>query len=162
MLSHHQKIPNRPPLYIKVCIRGRVWPSTVLIPNWEILFPLYVFQGATIKTLTERLSLNYEWDFGVTYGWKAYDKETHPENRVIGSKMTAYIDLGLYLRWMLSKDWDPNVGATVLITHYSNSNTAIPNAGLNVLRCKGWRRFYYIGRRGARPSSWLPTPSPPF
>lgn len=110
---------------------------------------LYVFQGATIKTLTERLSLNYEWDFGVTYGWKAYDKETHPENRVIGSKMTAYIDFGLYLRWMLSKDWDLNVGAT--ITHYSNGNTAIPNAGLNVLSAKAGVA-YYIGRRGARPS----------
>lgn len=110
---------------------------------------LYVFQGATIKTLTERLSLNYEWDFGVTYGWKAYDKETHPENRVIGSKMTAYIDFGLYLRWMLSKDWDLNVGAT--ITHYSNGNTAIPNAGLNVLSAKVGVA-YYIGRRGVRPS----------
>lgn len=111
---------------------------------------LYVFQGATIKTLAERLSLNYEWDFGLTYGWKSYDKTTHPENRVIGSKMTAYIDLGLYLRWMLSKNWDLNVGATV--THYSNGNTSIPNAGLNVVGAKAGVA-YYIGRRQMCPRS---------
>ena len=92
---------------------------------------LFIFQGATIKTLAPRLSLNYEWDFGVTYGWKAHDWRDNPENRVIGSKMTAYIDADLYLRWMISKNWDLNVGAT--ITHYSNGNTAIPNAGLNGL-----------------------------
>ena len=66
----------------------------------------YIFQGATIKTLAKRLSLNYEWDFGLTYGWKAHDWDTNPENRVIGSKTTAYIDVDLYLRWILSRNWD--------------------------------------------------------
>ena len=51
---------------------------------------LFLFQGATIKTLARRLSLDYEWDLGLAYGWKKYDAETHPDNRVIGSKMTAY------------------------------------------------------------------------
>ena len=103
----------------------------------------YIFQGATIKTLTRRLSINYEWDFGLTYGWKPYDRDRHPDNHVIGSKMTAYIDAGLYLRWMLSKRWDLNAGATV--THYSNGNTAMPNAGLNVLGAKV-SLAYYINR----------------
>lgn len=106
---------------------------------------LYLFQGATIKTLSQRLSLNYEWDFGVTYGWKAYDKETNPENRVIGSKLTAYIDLGFYLRWLLSQNWDLNAGVSV--THYSNGNTAIPNAGLNAVGAKVGMA-YYINREG--------------
>ena len=111
---------------------------------------LFVFQGATIKTLSPRLSLNYEWDFGITYGWKAHDWQDHPENRVIGSKMTAYIDADLYLRWMLSKDWDLNIGAT--ITHYSNGNTAIPNAGLNVAGARA-SVAYYFNRSGKRPAS---------
>lgn len=117
---------------------------------------LYIFQGATIKTLAERLSLNYEWDLGLTYGWKSYDKATHPENRVIGSKTTAYIDFDLYLRWMLSENWDLNVGATV--THYSNGNTSIPNAGLNVVGAKA-SVAYYIGRRQMHPA---PAVLPPF
>ena len=91
---------------------------------------LYLFQGATAKTLSQRLSLNYEWDFGLTYGWKTYDRDTNPENRVIGSKLTAYID-------------DLNIGASV--THYSNGNTAIPNAGLNAVGAKA-SVAYYINR----------------
>lgn len=104
----------------------------------------YIFQGATIKTLAKRLSLNYEWDFGLTYGWKAHDWDTNPENRVIGSKTTAYIDVDLYLRWILSRNWDLNLGAS--ITHYSNGNTSIPNAGLNVVAAKA-SVAYYINRR---------------
>ena len=108
----------------------------------------YLFQGATIKTLAKRLSLNYEWDFGITYGWKAHDWQDNPENRVIGSKTTAYIDVDIYLRWMLSKNWDLNIGAA--ITHYSNGNTSIPNAGLNVLAAKA-SVAYYINRRQMHP-----------
>ncbi len=109
---------------------------------------LYVFQGATIKTLSERLALNYEWDLGLTYGWKPHDWEENPENHVIGSKMTAYIDLGLYLRWTLSNAWDINVGAD--LTHYSNGNTTIPNAGLNVASLKA-SVAYYVNRRRLKP-----------
>ncbi len=116
---------------------------------------LFIFQGATIKTLAPRLSLNYEWDFGVTYGWKAHDWRDNPENRVIGSKMTAYIDADLYLRWMISKNWDLNVGAT--ITHYSNGNTAIPNAGLNVAGARA-SVAYYFNRSGRRPAA-VPLPA---
>ena len=117
---------------------------------------LFLFQGATIKALAPRLSLNYEWDFGITYGWKAHDWLDHPENRVIGSKMTAYIDADIYLRWMLSKDIDLNVGAT--ITHYSNGNTAIPNAGLNVAGARASVAWYF-NRSGERPKT---TPLPAF
>ena len=115
----------------------------------------YIFQGATIKTLASRLSLNYEWDFGLTYGWKAHDWETNPENRVIGSKMTAYIDVDIYLRWMLSKNWDVNIGAS--LTHYSNGNTSIPNAGLNVVATKA-SVAYYINRSRMQPKT---RPLPP-
>ena len=54
---------------------------------------LFLFQGATIKTIVNRLSLDYEWNLGLAYGWKSYDADTHPDNRVIGSKMTAHINV---------------------------------------------------------------------
>jgi len=104
----------------------------------------FLFQGATIKSLSRRLSLNYEWNFGLTYGWKSYNRETHPDNHVIGSKMTAYMDVDLYLRWVLSRKTDLNLGATV--THYSNGNTSMPNAGLNVVGAKV-SLAYYLGDR---------------
>ena len=118
----------------------------------------YLFQGATIKNLSSRLSLNYEWNLGLTYGWKSYDEKNHPENRVIGSKLTAYLDADIYLRWMLSRQCDLNLGAT--FTHYSNGNTSIPNAGLNVVGARGCG----ISRSGAPGSAraWrqptVPTP----
>ena len=95
---------------------------------------LYLFQGATIATLSRRLSLNYEWDFGVAYGWKSFAGGERPDNRVIGSKMTAYMDVDLYLRWMLSRQFDLNLGWTV--SHFSNANTSLPNAGLNTTALK--------------------------
>ena len=103
----------------------------------------YLFQGATIATLAKRLSLNYEWDFGLTYGWKPYDKDKHPENHVIGSKMTAYINANVYLRWALSNHWDVNLGGA--FTHYSNGNTSMPNAGLNAFEGR-LSMAYYINR----------------
>lgn len=113
--------------------------------NPQLSNPLsvYIFQGATLATLTPRLSLNYEWNFGLTFGWKAYDKETNPDNHVIGSKVTAYMDADLYLRWMLSPQLDLNLGVTA--THFSNGNTALPNAGLNTVSAK-LSLAYYINR----------------
>lgn len=89
----------------------------------------YLFQGARISRLSDRLSLNYEWNLGMTFGWKPYDRETNQENRVIGSKVTAYMNLDVYLNWMLTNWMDLNLG--VSFSHYSNGNTEYPNSGLN-------------------------------
>ncbi len=102
---------------------------------------LFLFQGATIKTLSRNLSLNYEWNLGLAYGWKRFDINDSPDNHVIGSKMTAHIDFDIYLRWMLSRHCDLNVGASV--AHYSNGNTTVPNAGLNLLGAKASVAYYF-------------------
>ena len=106
---------------------------------------LFLFQGATIKTIVKRLSLDYEWNLGLAYGWKNYDLKDHPDNHVIGSKMTAHINVDLYLRYRLSKKWDLNLGAS--ITHYSNGNTSFPNAGLNIAGIKASAAYYFGGER---------------
>ena len=64
--------------------------------NPQLSNPLsvYVFQGARIKTISRRLSFNYEWNLGLTCGWKPYDPETNPDNRVIGSSMPTSISTG--------------------------------------------------------------------
>ena len=33
---------------------------------------IYLYQGARIARITSRLSLNYEWNFGLSLGWKPY------------------------------------------------------------------------------------------
>jgi len=102
---------------------------------------LFLFQGATIKTLFKRLSLDYEWNLGLAYGWKNYDVVSHPDNRVVGSKLTAHINVDLYLRYRLSNEWDLNLGAC--IAHYSNGNTSFPNAGLNIAGIKASAAYYF-------------------
>ncbi|MBQ8502591.1 MAG: acyloxyacyl hydrolase [Bacteroides sp.] len=95
---------------------------------------VYLFQGGTLARLSSRLSLNYEWNFGVSFGWKPYDAEYNSENHLIGSKVNAYLNLGLALQYVLSKDFSLTVGVTG--THFSNGNTRYPNSGLNAVDCK--------------------------
>lgn len=95
---------------------------------------LYLFQGATITQISQRLSLNYEWNFGISAGWKPYDKESNPNNGMIGSKLNAYMNANFYFKQRLSPQFDLLAGVT--ITHFSNGNTKFPNAGLNAIDAK--------------------------
>lgn len=95
---------------------------------------LYLFQGATIANLSPSLSLNYEWNFGLSTGWKPYDKETNFFNGMIGSKLNAYMNANFYFKQQLNKQFSLIAGAT--LTHFSNGNTKFPNAGLNAVDAK--------------------------
>lgn len=99
----------------------------------EIGTPLsvYVFQSSRLSELTNCLSIDYEWNFGISTGWKKYDPNVNPHNRVVGSKANAYIHLGMLLDWELSPSL--NVKAGVGVTHFSNGNTQLPNAGVNTV-----------------------------
>ena len=95
---------------------------------------VYLFQGARIVSFSSRISFNYEWNFGLSLGWKPYDRENNPYNVMIGSKMNAYINTNFYLNWVLSPYFNLNAGVT--LTHFSNGNTRFPNAGLNMMDFK--------------------------
>lgn len=95
---------------------------------------VYLFQGARLARFSNRLSLNYEWNFGLSFGWKPYDYFTNYYNKVIGSSMNAYLNANVYLNWTLSPQFDLATGVT--LTHFSNGNTKFPNAGLNTTGLK--------------------------
>lgn len=95
---------------------------------------VYVFQGAPIVRLAPNLTLNYEWNFGVSFGWKKYDESTNLYNRVVGSPINAYINAGFYLDWRLAPQWRLTTG--VDLAHYSNGNTHYPNAGVNTVSAR--------------------------
>ncbi len=101
--------------------------------NYELGTPttLYLFQGARIARLGARLSLNYEWNFGLSFGWHRYDPEKNPFNKVIGSRVNAYLNTNLYLLWRASPTLDLALGGSAM--HFSNGSTRLPNAGLNAL-----------------------------
>jgi hypothetical protein len=90
---------------------------------------LYVFQSSRIATLSESLSLDYEWNFGASFGWKKYDEYTNPNNMVVGSRVNAYINLGILFDWRLTNQLNLKTG--IGFSHFSNGNTSYPNAGVN-------------------------------
>lgn len=102
----------------------------------EIGTPLavYLFQGARIARINPRLSFNYEWNFGASFGWKSFHEYDNRYNTMIGSKINAYINANFYFNYILSKEIDLTAG--VDLTHFSNGNTRFPNAGLNTVGLK--------------------------
>lgn len=121
---------------------------------------LYLFQGARIATFFSRMSFNYEWNFGLSLGWKPYDPERNSYNVMVGSKMNAYINTNFYFDWVLSSCFNLNAG--VSLTHFSNGNTSFPNAGLNMIDFKAGL-VYHFNRPEPKLSKVLNrTPVPAF
>lgn len=94
----------------------------------------YLFQGARIARICRWLSLNYEWNFGLSTGWKPYDAEYNEYNKMVGSGTNAYINTNFYLHWKLTPRLSLTSGIT--LAHFSNGNTSFPNAGLNTIGAK--------------------------
>lgn len=91
---------------------------------------VYAFQGAPIVNFNNRLSLDYEWNFGASFGWKKYHEDNNPTNGAVGSSVNAYVNLALMLRYKLDRYWHLTGG--IDFTHYSNGNTDYPNSGINL------------------------------
>lgn len=98
---------------------------------------VYVFQGARLAQISPNLSLDYEWNFGASFGWNPYDpygdfhQYLNEYNLVVGSRVNAYINFGLLLSWKPIENWAFSAGLD--LTHFSNGNTALPNAGVNTV-----------------------------
>ena len=123
---------------------GRIMPSAYqgvgVAPytffNHEVMgtpVAFYVFQGAEVARFSESLSLDYEWNFGASAGWH--------RNLVVGTKVNAYINLGLMLKWQpglcssaFCRSLDGWTFAAGLdMTHFSNGDTTLPNVGTNII-----------------------------
>ncbi len=92
---------------------------------------LYIFQSNRLAHLSDRLSLDYEWNFGVSSGWKKFNVEWNMADGPVGSKVNAYLNLGIILNYRLSPQCTLTAG--VEGSHYSNGNTHLPNSGINTL-----------------------------
>lgn len=84
---------------------------------------MYLFQGSRIADLGKKLSLDYEWNLGASYGWKV--------NEVVGSRWNIYINVGLPFTWHVNPQCDLSFGPEY--THFSNGDTSFPNGGANTV-----------------------------
>ena len=148
---------------------GRLYPhavqgigigyNTFFCPS-EMGNPLsvYVFQTSRIASITPRLSFDYEWNFGASFGWKKYDRMLNPLNRVVGSKINAYIYLEFLFNWQVSPD--TRLRAGIGLTHYSNGNTRYPNSGVNAIGASvGVVHFFGKDEECASPAPYLHRPA---
>lgn len=95
-------------------------------------YSVYVFQGAPVINISDRLSLDYEWKFGAAFGWKHYyNGDNNNENTAISTPVTAHMALGLKFRYDLTPQIKLSAGLEA--THFSNGNTSSPNGGINTL-----------------------------
>lgn len=91
---------------------------------------IYLFQGAPVWRISRFLSLDYEWNFGLSAGWKPCDAISAKSNLIVGSSVNAYINAGILLRWNVSRNFQLTAGLD--LTHFSNGNTSFPNPGVNM------------------------------
>lgn len=89
----------------------------------------YIFQGGPFHKFNSNLSLNYEWNFGASFGWKPYSEDNKYFNLTVGSRVNAYLHLGLNLRWQLNPH--AALWGGIAVSHFSNGNTSFPNPGIN-------------------------------
>ena len=91
---------------------------------------IYATQGSRIASLSTRLSVDYEWNFGASFGWKRSEwTNTDRSLDGVGSSVNAYISLAFMLSYQASPRLTFRLGPE--ITHYSNGNTSLPNPGIN-------------------------------
>lgn len=103
---------------------------------------IYVFQGAQIARLGDNLSLDYEWNFGASFGWHPHNEANNSWNTVVGSRINAYINASFMLSWHPVPEL--TISGGVDVSHFSNGNTKYPNAGVNTLGARAGA-VYSIG-----------------
>ena len=95
---------------------------------------LYIFQGAPLFCLSDRLTVGYEWNFGLSAGWKN-------NGIVVVSPLNAYINVAALLTWNINDHWDMISGPEY--THFSNGDTRFPNGGANTINLRiGAKRYF--------------------
>ncbi|MDE6717290.1 MAG: hypothetical protein K2J70_03770 [Muribaculaceae bacterium] len=90
---------------------------------------IYATQGAPFKHFSPRLSLGYEWQFGIAAGWNDNGGDFPDATAVISTVVTAHMGVRLKLKYAITDDF--NLTMALCGTHFSNGNTSWRNSGLN-------------------------------
>lgn len=108
--------------------------------NHEVMgtpMALYLLQGARIADLGTSLSVGYEWNLGISWGWHAND--------AMNSRCNVMINVALPLSWRISPHWELQL--TPDYTHFSNGDTAFSNSGANTFGIRLGATYLFDTRR---------------
>ena len=96
---------------------------------------IYVYQGAPLAALSKNITLGYEWNLGISSGWK------YNEGFIV-SPLNVYINVAALFDWRVNPYWDIVFGPEY--THFSNGDTMFPNSGANTVNFRlGAKRYIY-------------------
>ena len=116
-------------------------------PNDNILgnpFATYIFFNQPILTF-KKSKIAYDFDLGLSYGWKPYDPQTNPEQKVIGSSINFIVMFGLQYEFKLSNRLDGIIGAN--LNHMSNGRIQSPNRGVDQYATNVSIRYRLVPRK---------------
>ena len=111
--------------------------------NTEVLgnpFAVYVFLNGPFITY-KKISLNYEFNNGISFNPTHYDEETNPNNDIVGSLINYYANIRVLMRYQISERFDVDAGVHLL--HNSNGSLALPNYGLNIYGFSMGLKYYF-------------------
>src|SRR5262245_21132900 len=120
----------------------------------------YAFFSWPFASFTSRLDLTTDFGTGVSWNWKRVNDQNGVSEDVLGSNLNARIDVGFYLRYLLS----PRnvIYAGIDFTHRSNGGLVQPDLGINTLGPKVMLQ-YNLGEFGpAIPTAHDVGPPPAF
>lgn len=101
-------------------------------------FTTYLFFNESVFKF-KKSSVGYDFSVGLAYHWKPYDQYTNPEQKVIGSPVTAYVAMGVQYDFKFSDRFDATLG--ISINHFSNGRIRSPNRGLNLYALNSSLRY---------------------
>jgi lipid A 3-O-deacylase PagL len=120
----------------------------------------YAFFSWPFASFTRRLDLTADFGTGVSWNWKRVNEQSGSSQDVLGSNLNARIDVGFYLRYLLSPRNE--IYAGVDFTHRSNGGMVQPDLGINVLGPKVMMQ-YNLGKFGPEiPTAYDVHPPPGF
>lgn len=94
----------------------------------------YLFQNVPLVNLSDRMTFGYEWNLGISSGWKV-------NNVAVSSSSNVFINVAALFTWHANKHWDIVFGSEY--THFSNGDTTFPNGGANTINFRiGTRRHF--------------------
>ena len=99
----------------------------------------YIFQGAPLALICRNLAIGYEWNLGLSSGWK--------DNGIVTvSPMNVYINVAALFTWKINRYWDCIFGPEY--THFSNGDTRFPNGGANTINFRlGAKRHIFSSEK---------------
>ncbi len=91
---------------------------------------IYMFLKPPIIRM-KNFTWNWEISAGISFGFNKYNPYTNNDQRVIGSNINSYFNLGTGVSYAISNRFDFSL--SVDLTHFSNGAVRTPNIGVNLL-----------------------------